>query len=131
MMPRAAEPVAAHIASIQINPYLGNVYRHRLDLAVRLEIHDSPANEIRCILVKGEIYRALNQAAIISSEQNRSLTAESAFACAGCGSSQDWMRERRTDSGDGSLDFLLCRVHQPSISDCPGLYRIDTGIQID
>jgi hypothetical protein len=41
------------------------------------------------------------------------------------------MRERRANRGDSSLHFLLCRVHQPSISDGAGLYRIDTGIQID
>ena len=57
-----------------------------LDLAVGLEIHDGPADEIRRILVKGEVDRALDQAAVVSSEQNRSLAAELASAAASCGS---------------------------------------------
>jgi hypothetical protein len=87
--------------------------------------------KIRCILIKGEIDRALNQAAVISSKQNGNLAAESAFIGACCGSSQDWMRERRANRDDGRLHFLLCRVYQPPVSDCLGLYRIATGVQVD
>jgi hypothetical protein len=95
------------------------------------EIHDGPDAEIGRILVKGKIYRAFDKAAVVSPQQDESLAPESAFAGAGCGPSQDRMRERRADRGDGSLNFLLCRVHQSSMSDCPGLYRIDARIQID
>jgi hypothetical protein len=38
---------------------------------------------------------------------------------------KDWMRERRADRGDSCLHFLPGCVHQPSMSDCLALYRID------
>ena len=63
-----------------MDPNLLNVYGHNLDLAIRLEIHNGPADEISCILVESEVDRALDQTAVFASEQNRSLAAMHFYA---------------------------------------------------
>ena len=41
------------------------------------------------------------------------------------------MRQRPTNRGDGSLYFLLRRAHESSVNSRPGLYCINTSIEID
>jgi hypothetical protein len=87
----------------------------RFEVAVRLEIYDGPTDEITGILVKGEVDCALNKAAVIPLKEDWRLAAELAFAGAGCGSSQNWMRHGPADRGNGSLDFLFCRANQSPV----------------
>src|SRR4051812_20431587 len=105
--------------------------RHGGELPVGLEIHDGPADEISRFLEKRKVYRALDQADIAAPKQHWGLTAESTFAGAGRGTSQNRMCERSADGLDGSLLLLLCCADETSVHNHSGLDRIGAGIEIN